>query len=175
MGKVLSIKTKMEKEDYRKFLYYVTFFKGFKSIGVLIVVAFIASLLLTFDGNGFEIIKFLGYLILMLAVGLISIVLKIEKLNRARIKTDKVLFDYTNELYFYDEYIQVKNKAFESDSKIPYNIINKVLETKDFYLIYLNNNQASVIRKKDIYKEQETLLRSLLKDKVKDKVSLRNN
>ena len=167
MEKRLSIKTHMEKEDYKKFLYSVTFLKSTKSIGVLVAIALVAAIFLTIDGTGFNIVKFLGYFALFLLIGLISIVLKIEKLNKARVKSDKgLLFNSVNELDFYDEYIQVKNKSFESDSKIPYEIINKVSQTKDFYLIYLNNNQASVIRKKDINETEENILKEILKEKL---------
>lgn len=171
MEKRLSIRTHMEKADYKKFLYSVTFFKSTKSIGFLVAIALVAAILLTIDGTGFNIVKFLGYFALLLFIGLISIILKVEKLNKAKIKSDDgLLFDSVNELNFYDDYIQVNNEAFESDSKIPYEIINKVSETKDFYLIYLKNNQASVIRKKDIDDIEENLLREILKEKLSGKV-----
>ena len=171
MEKRLSIKTHMEKEDYKKFLYSITFFKSTKSIGFLLAIALVGAILLTIDSTGFNIVKFLGYFALLLFIGLISIILKIEKLNKSRIKSDEgLLFNSVNELNFYDDYIQVNNEAFEGDSKIPYEIISKVSETKDFYLIYLNKNQASVIRKKDIDEIEENLLRGILKEKLSDKV-----
>lgn len=169
MDKRLSIKTYMEKEDYRKFLYTITLFKSVKSIAILVGIALIAAILLTVDGNGFNVIKLLKYFILLLIVASISIVLKIEKLNKSRIKNNKELFNSANNLEFYDEHIKVKNDAFEEESIIPYDTIFKVSETKDFYLIYLNNNQASVIRKKDINSDKEISLKRIFEEKLSEK------
>ena len=107
---------------------------------------------------------------MFLIIATLSIVLKLEKLNKATIKSDKIgLFNSENTLDFYDDQIVIKTKFLEGEVKIPYEYISKVIETKEFYLIYLNNNQASVIRKKDITEIEEKDLRELYKEKLKDK------
>lgn len=170
MEKRLSIKTYIEKENYRKILYTTTLLRSGKSIPFLLVIAFIAAVLLTFDKSGFNIVKLLVYFIIFLIIATLSIVLKLEKLNKATIKSDNIgLFNSENTLDFYDDQIIIKTKFLEGEVKIPYEYISKVIETKEFYLIYLNNNQASVIRKKDITEIEEKDLRELYKEKLKDK------
>lgn len=170
MDKRLSIETKMEKEDYKKFLYTTTLFRNGKSIPMLILIALGCAVLLNFDSKGFNFIKMLGYFVVFLIIAIGSVVFKIERLNKARLKSDESgIFNTESIIDFCEDYMFIKVESFESESKIPYTNIFKVIETKDFYLTYLNDNQASVIRKKDITKEQEVILREIYNEKLKDK------
>ena len=87
----------------------------------------------------------------MFALAIIVVLIKIEKRNAQRIKTDKTgTFDSINTLKFYDDRIVMENKALKSTGELKYSQFYALMESKDYFIFYLTINQASLIRKKDI-------------------------
>ncbi|WP_018591207.1 YcxB family protein [Terrisporobacter glycolicus] len=97
----------------------------------------------------------------MIVVILVTI-LKIEMKFKKVIKTDKTgLWDSQEVLDFYEDFLIVKSKVFEGEIKVKYAQFYEVFESKDYFITYLNDNKASLIRKKDMESEVIHSLRSL--------------
>lgn len=169
-GKLFTVKTCMEKEDYRKFLYIATFLRSKVIIPFILLLSLIMAGLLAYNENQFSIGKFFMFWILLAVIAVVVVVFKVESRNKQRIKTDKTgVFDSQETLDFYEDFLIIKSTVFEGESKIKYSQFYQVLESKDYFITYFNINQASLIRKKDIDNEFIEKLRVLYKDKMGDK------
>ena len=51
---------------------------------------------------------------------------------------------------FYEDRIVFENKELKSYGELKYDQFFTLLESKDYFIFYLNMNQASLVRKKDI-------------------------
>ena len=145
------INTTMSKEDYRKFLYIATFRRSKIIIPLLVLISLIGSIIVSFDGGNLNFIKLIISWIFLFALAITVILLKIEKRNAQRIKTDKTgAFDSINTLKFYNDRVAMENKALKSTWELKYSQFYALMESKDYFIFYLTANQASLIRKKDI-------------------------
>lgn len=145
------INTTMTKEDYRKFLYIATFRRNKLILPLIGLIALAGSAIISFDSFGFSFIRLIISWILLYALAIGVVVLKVERKNAQRIKTDKTgAFDSVNTLKFYDDRIVMENETLKSTGELKYHQFFAVMETKDYFIFYLTANQASLIRKKDI-------------------------
>ncbi|SHI46684.1 YcxB family protein [Lutispora thermophila] len=145
------VNTIMTKEDYRKFLYTATFRRSKLIIPMLCLISLIGSILINFRNNGINLIYTLLCWVFLLALSIIVVAFRVERKNAQRIKTDKTgAFDSVNTLKFYDDKIAMENEALKSTGELKYEQFYAVMESKDYFIFYLNVNQASLIRKKDI-------------------------
>ena len=145
------INTTMTKEDYKKFLYIATFKRNKFVIPFLFLISLIGSIIISYDNGNFIIARLIISWILLFSLAIIVVILKVERKNAQRIKTDKTgTFDSVNTLKFYDDKIVMENKALKSTGELKYDQFFAVMESKDYFIFYLTTNQASLIRKKDI-------------------------
>jgi len=145
------INTIMTKNDYRKFLYIATFKRNKFTIPMLALIALLGSLIVSFDNENFNWIKLIISWALLFALAIIAVLIKVERRNAQRIKTDKTgAFDSVNTLKFYDDRIVMENEALKSKGELKYDQFYAVMESKDYFIFYLTANQASLIRKKDV-------------------------
>ncbi|SHI19970.1 YcxB family protein [Sporanaerobacter acetigenes] len=161
-NKLFTVKTSMGKEDYHKFLYIATFLRSKMIIPFILLIAALMAAFLAYGDNQFNVTKFIALWILLAMVAILTIIFKVERRNKQRIKTDKTgVFNSQETLDFYEDYLIIKSTVFEGESKIKYSQFYQVLESKDYFITYFNMNQASLIRKKDMDKETIEMLRSL--------------
>jgi hypothetical protein len=145
------INTTMSKEDYKKFLYIATFKRNKFVIPFICLISLIASIIISYDNGNFMIARLIISWILLFLLAIIVVILKVERKNAQRIKTDKTgTFDSINSLKFYDDKIVMENKVLKSTGELKYDQFFSVMESKDYFIFYLTANQASLIRKKDI-------------------------
>jgi hypothetical protein len=145
------INTIMSREDYKKFLYIATFKRNKSVISILFLISLIGSIIISYDNGNFIIARLIISWILLFSLAIIVVILKVERKNAQRIKTDKTgTFDSVNTLKFYDDKIVMENKALKSTGELKYDQFFAVMESKDYFIFYLTTNQASLIRKKDI-------------------------
>ncbi len=152
---IFKISTKIDKKDYKKFVYITTYFKDLKRL--VLFTLLILSLAVFLNIDEIDIVKksFFTF-IFFIAITIISQVIRINNKINKRIKTDKLgMFDLKTDLYFYDEEINIIDEEKKSNIYLKYSEIYKLIETKDYYLFYLNYNQASILRKRDINKKED--------------------
>ena len=161
-NKLFTVKTIMEKEDYHKFLYVATFFRSKIIIPFILLISALMAAFLAYSENQFSTAEFIISWIVLAVVAILTIIFKVERKNKQRIKTDKTgVFDSQEKLDFYEDFLIIKSTVFEGEFKIKYSQFYQVLESRDYFITYFNMNQASLIRKKDMDKETIEKLRSL--------------
>ncbi|HHU78504.1 MAG TPA: YcxB family protein [Clostridiales bacterium] len=108
-------------------------------------------MIVSLDSGGINFIMLIISWILLFALAVIVVILKIEKRNSQRIKTDKTgAFDSINTLKFFDDRIVMENKALKSTGELKYSQFYRLMESKDYFIFYITANQASLVRKKDV-------------------------
>lgn len=145
------INTSMSKEDYRKFLYIATFLRNKLVIPLLALISLAGSLIISFDNSSFSVNRLIISWILLFALAVGVIILKVERKNAQRVKTDKTdAFDSINSIRFYDDRMVIENESLKSSGEMKYDQFYYLMESKDYFIFYLTANQASLIRKKDV-------------------------
>ena len=150
------ITTKMEPEDYRKFMYIATFFRKKSTIPMLITVSLLGSLWVNFAWGNITTFGFFIVAVIMLAfiAGVISF--KITRRVKQRIRTDNTgTMGSDSVLRFYDDHLEMESETFKSHLELRYEQFYELMETKDYYMFYISVNQAYMVRKKDIIEEAD--------------------
>jgi len=167
---IYTIKTTMEKSDYRKFLYLATFCRNKITIPIIAIIALVGSLLLNWSLYQLNLTAIILYWLFFFALALGTVCFKVERKNKVRIKTDLTgTFDSLNILTFYEDKVVMENDLLKSTAELKYNQFFSVLESKDYFIFYLTANQASLIRKKDVdsFDEFKQFLMNIFKDSYK--------
>lgn len=164
------IVTKMEQEDHKKFLYITTFVKRKTGLIITVVMSVLAGLavswILDYVTVGMVALIAVGYFLMIVGIQCY----KINKLNKQRAKTDKVVgFGAESHLHFYEEHILMEMPVNKSSGQLRYDQIHEIMETKDYFAVYTSSNQASLIRKKDIKQEELAAFTTFLKEKMQKK------
>lgn len=169
--KLISVKTSIDKKDYHKFLYIATFLRRKLMIPMIILVSVIMAGVVAFNKEVFKFTDFFIYWAILLGITFFAIVIKVETRNREKIKADKIngSLKAQETLEFYDDFVVIKSTAFKSKSKLKYSKFHDVIETKNYFIIYFNRQQASIIRKADLDNEIIGDLENLFIEKLKGK------
>ncbi len=162
MNQPLSIKTKLTYPEYRAFNLYNLYTRP-------------TGILLTFIGLmmwGVVLLYLVGYLDtsgqfplqqLIFAIGMTVLVPGFTIWKTKRIYDSNIRFKEEMVYTFDETWIQVKGESFES--KLTWEKMYKIKETKSWFLIYQNKIAANVIPKKGMNAQQLKQLRSLIKNK----------
>lgn len=165
--KLFTIKTSINKKDYSRFLYIATFLRKKFTIPAIIVITALMAGFVSYNNRIFELKSFLIYWLILLIITLFAIVVKIEFQSRERAKADKAsILKSIETLEFFDDILVIKSTAFKGKSKIKYYKFYEVIETKNYFTIYFNRRQASIIRKIDLEDSLVDELRNFLTGKI---------
>ena len=159
------ITTKMEKEDYRKFLYTATFRRNKLVIPLIVALCLVGALFVTFSSGRTSPIGIILTFIFMFVLAVGTCCFKIEHRNKQRVKTDHTgTFGAESVLHFYDDYVEMDTPALKSHAEFRYEQFYGIMESKDYFIFYFTVNQASLVRKKDMAAEDVELFRVFLRD-----------
>jgi len=157
------ITTKMEKEDYRKFLYIATFLRKKSVMPSIILLCLIGSLFVNFSSNGISLSGFGFTFIFMFMLVMGISCFRIERKNKQRIKTDRTgTFGAESILRFYEEHLEMETPALHSHAELRYDQFYGVMESKGYFIFYITMNQASLVRKKDVESDRIVEFRTFL-------------
>lgn len=146
-----TVNTTMSREDYRKFLYIATFRRNKLIIPYIGLISLVGSIIISWDNGSLNPAKLVISWIFLFALAIAAVIFKVEKRNAQRVKTDKTgAFDSINTLKFYDDRLSIENNMLKSTGELKYDQFYALMESKDYFIFYLNMNQASLVRKKDI-------------------------
>lgn len=165
-----TIKTTMDKEDYRKFLYLATFCRNKMVVPIIAIIALAGSLLTSLRLHSFTwgSIALLWILFFSIAIGVICF--KVERKNKLRIASDNTgTFGSQNVIKFYEDKVVMENDSLKSTAELKYAQFFSVVESKDYFIFYLTANQASLIRKRDVTSPHDfkEFLTGIFQDKYK--------
>ena len=146
-----TIRTTMEKQDYRKFLYLATFCRNKMVIPMIASIALAGSLLMNWNQHSFNWISIAISWMLLFALAIVIVCFKVERKNKLRVTSDHTgTFGSLNVLKFYEDKVVMENDSLKSTGELKYSQFFSVIESKDYFIFYLTANQASLIRKKDV-------------------------
>lgn len=157
------IKTQILKQDYRAVVYFNIFFKNraFTVISVAGIIVAVATLLQKLLGS--PISNFMYYVSILIIVCLIVLFATTEILIRNYIKSDKVSIGANIEIIIDNEKIIYKADSIKSNSEFSLDKLYRVYETNKYFLIFINTQEAIIIKKEDIDLENINKIRSILK------------
>ena len=167
MKELFVINTTLEKKDFREYLYITTFLKNRRVFlvlyGVCLALSAISNLILrSFTVENIlirSVIVFTGLVVLM-CIGIEIKSRRFAKNYRAGEMGQK------ETLRFYEEYMEV---GMKSGDRIEYERFYELLESKNYFLFYLNEKYASFVRKSDVPECEKFIgfLQSVFGDKYK--------
>ncbi|WP_324823993.1 YcxB family protein [Sinanaerobacter sp. ZZT-01] len=166
------VKTTMEKEDYRNFLYFATFRKNIFTIPMMFLLSGLGALLGRYLMDHFEWKLFFLAWICLLGLMLAVLCYKVEWKKKRRIQTDNTgTFGSSETISFYKDYLISESSRVEGRSKLRYDQFYRVYSSKSYLILYYNETMASLIRKKDMDQSTcrgiETLLREQFKERFR--------
>lgn len=150
------IQSTIEKQDYRKFLYYATFLRNKTILPMISLLALAGSAFLAFSKDPFSPMELVvGWIFLfVLAIGVV--IYRVERQNKSRISTDKTgTFGTWKRYKFYEDKIIIENDALKGSVEFSYDKIHQLLDTKEYFIFYITANEATLIRKADLKSAEE--------------------
>lgn len=162
-----TVTTFMDKEDYRKFLYFATFRKTPALFVALILLSGISSLLLLFILKVFNPVVFAGIWVFMLLSCIAALSFKVERLTKKQINNNpEQLFEFPSILTFYENELVASNRNAEGSTRLAYHEFLSITETTDYIIFYFTDTTANLLRKRDVDKEELSQIREFLKEKA---------
>ena len=159
------ITTTMDKEDYRKFS-YMTIFRNKSRMALLTVaIAVGGAILFTMMEGNFSLLRFLLIGLILIPTQLLAIFLRVE--YKAHMKMSIIragLESARQHITFYDNYLTAEDS--KKHSKVKYDKLYQVLETKDYFFIYASEGSASMVRKIDIHQDDREGFHQFMKTKM---------
>ena len=160
------ITTKMQKDDYRNFLFLTTF-QTADSITSLVIVGLILGAIASFV-TGFSISSLFFSSLFFILVLFAVMYSKLEKNVKAVYPLDQPATIETEQtIVFYDTYLTSTNRTNADITKVHYADIFKVKEDDSYIILMLTKELASLICKRDLEKEVIENISKLLNEKCK--------
>jgi hypothetical protein len=174
MSKTISVETRMTYEDMKKYMWFHLFRKGKRLKPLIIVmlaavgVALLSTLALAVL-EGLSIFSVQTWLTVALLPVILLLFLCIVPINaRLAYKTSKVHFESTQRFTFGPDDVQIETfgQNVTGSSAYRYEAFHKVCEVKDAFYLYVNNNQAHLVSKRNMSAADEDDLARLLEEKL---------
>ena len=160
------ITTKMEKEDYRNFLFLTTFQTADSTIS-LVIIGIILGAIASF-ATGFSVSSLFFSSLFFILVLFAVMYSKLEKNVKAVYPLDQPATIETEQtIVFYDTYLTSTNRTNADITKILYTDIFKIKEDDNYIILMLTKELASLICKRDLDKDIIDKISNLLKEKCK--------
>lgn len=170
----IKLKTTIGKEDYRSIVYFNVFTKTKIRAILFIIISLVvvAELGLHFAGirrvEGFPL--YFDYFVVLI---MILLPIEVEFICRRMIKTDKLTLGVEQEITINNEGIICK--SVNSQSKYEWPLMYRGYESKKYFLIFVNIQQAVIIPKRDLQAEEIDRLRGIIDEKILSKNKLKRN
>lgn len=170
MNEKYKITTTMEREDYRNFLYLITFKRNTSVWLLILFLTIILSISISLITGGIKPLNLLIIAFFMFLVILSALCLRLEsKVKKKYGKSNAKLLKKDQTLSLSEQGIEATNRSKEGTTSSSYENIYEIWETKDYFFFYFTKDLCSLIRKKDIPKEQYDEIISFLKEKLKSR------
>jgi len=163
-----SAETRLEEKDMHRFLFQATFFRNKKVLPMIAGIALIGAALATMSKGymtiGSVLTSWAGYF----SLTVLLLVIQVEMRNSQRKRMDKSgAVGSLTRMDFYEDRMVMTNDTLHSQGELPYEQLSSVAESPEFIVFYLQQNQATVLRKKDLAsKEEAQALSDFLKEKL---------
>lgn len=173
MSEEINLKTvtTYTEEEYLKFNQFHVFKRNiigviFFSICATIII--LSATVMLFVQSYFQACFFYVFVILMGVLYIYSPKIAVKRI----LKTDNVLKDSVQEYTFFPTYLTLKNQ--NSQTKLEYEKLFRVYETKTNFYLYINKFQAFLVSKKEMKEEEIELLRKIWIEQLGKKYVVKN-
>jgi len=157
------IKTKISKQDYKAVVYFNTFFKN-KFLTVIVLSGLIIAVTNLLQRlMGYNVNKVIFYMSISFLVVLIVCLVTVEFFIKNYINSDKISLEADMEITIDNEKILYETKNIKSTAELSLNKLYKAYETKKYFFIFINTQEAIIIKKEDTNTENINKLRDILK------------
>lgn len=147
---IFTVETRMEKEDYRKFLYTATFRKSVFTLPLIGAMAFFGALIVgrlrQFYAPAFLLLTWL--LFCVLAIGAVCFMVEVQN-NRRFKAVGADASDSQSRMILCEAKMTVTLLTTGEAMALGYDQIRLLLESKDYFIFYVGANQAFLMRKRD--------------------------
>lgn len=170
MNQQYEIHTTMEREDFRNFLYLITFRKNTSVLVAILLMSLFLSFFVSFFTGGFQIGNFLIITFFMFLVTSSALCLRLESKvkkkysisNEKNLKKDQTVI-------LTDTLIEATNRSSDGSTTVSYEQFHELWETKQYLFFYFTKDLCSFIRKRDIAEENKDELFDFLRNKLGEK------
>lgn len=146
-----TIRTTMEPDDYCTFLFIATFLRNPLTIPMIAGISLLGAVLSAWLSDSFSLRFVLIFWVILFFAAIVTICFKIQRKNKQRIQTDKTgTFQNMSILTFFDDHMMMETPSLQASCTLQYDQFYELLESKDYLIFYLSQNQASILPKKDI-------------------------
>ncbi len=172
--KTISFTSSIDKRDYRKIAYFNVFFKDLKML-YLIVMAGIASLcvlVLHFTGR----ILFPDFLIYVCTIFIVLIPLLFlvtEFMVYRFLKSDRLSINNAHQYTIDEEKIVTEGGVEKARAEYLWIYLYKAYEIKDYFLLYINQEQALILPKRNLTEEDSEMIRDLMRKNLRKRSDVR--
>ncbi len=130
-----------------------------------LIITFISALILIIIGI-FLTVSYKDYIFIIgvsigVLVGVIGTIIRINNTIKKLWESNKIIQNAEVEYTFYDDHFEQKSNV--SNSKIKYDMIYKIVETKTNFYIFISTNQGYIINKENCKEKLIELIRNLKK------------
>jgi|GEM_PF-3696186 len=161
---VFSVQSTMNKKDWRKFLRIAVLRRNPKVMLILNAMAIIAAFLLSWDAAaGFDFVKMCVLFPLLWAAEVGAVLWMTTRANLKRIGKDEQVFSLPSTFNFYEDKLGIKAPKVKQQTKVPYESFYACLESRDFIVFYLSEEEGIALCKRDV--EDIQALQAFLKEK----------
>lgn len=159
----ICIDTKILKQDYRAVVYFNVLVKNrmFLVISVSSIIVSVAVLLQKF--LGYNVPDFMFYISVLILVCILILILSTEILIRKYISSDKVSIGTDIQIIVDSEKLVYNKKSTKSTAEYRFDMLYRAYNTKNYFLIFIDYQQAIIIRKSDMNTEDIQKLNDILK------------
>ena len=148
---LFTVTTKMERADYKKFLYFASFQKSPSSILIILAFSLGGALFGAYYGEMFTVAKVLIFWVLISGLAFTAVCFRIEqKISQREYQEKRDAFNIVDHLEFHDKYIRIEESGRKDAVKVDYDKFKKVIEAKEYFYLYHSEKNASMIRKEDV-------------------------
>ncbi len=165
---VYSVQSTMDKKDWRRFLRIAVLRRNPKVMLVINAMAIIAAFLLSWDPvEGFNFTKMCILFPVLWAAEIVAVLWMTQNANLKRMGKDERAFKLPSTFNFYEDKLGIKAPTAKQQTKVPYESFFACLESRDFIVFYLSQEEGIALCKRDV--EDIEGLRAHLKAKFGDR------
>lgn len=170
MNQQYEIHTTMEREDFRNFLYLITFRKNPSVLVAILLMSVFLSFFVSFFTGGFQLGNFLIITFFMFLVTSSTLCLRLEsKVKKKYSISNEKNLKKDQTITLTDTSIEATNRSSDGSTIVSYEDFYELWETKQYLFFYFTKDLCSLIRKQDIAKENKDELFDFLRNKLGEK------
>ena len=163
----ITVSTRMEKQDYKRFLLENAY--KISTVSTLVGRLALALIITLLVRNALHPSAGVMAVVFAASLALLFAIQRFELELQYRMDTDHDRlrqFDRWQTLHFGSKAVRIQAQGMSQTSEIPYEKLIRVAETGEYFYLYMSRKAAAIIRKKDMKSTEAAELSAFLKEKM---------